>query len=120
MKISILLVVVFLARSTPIVANDPCKQIVEVLSTKMDIFYFKLCKVYTGGLVQVYSQEGDLLASHQLEGNKAVVDFYFEKAGTYVIKINVEGKEEKFDYVKLAPPPLTVADLDYHVVITEQ
>jgi hypothetical protein len=120
MRISILLIVTLLLSYSVKASNDPCEKAVEILSTKMDIFYFKLCKDYMGAIVEVHTADSVVLVSKEIAGNKAVVDFYFEKAGKYLIKIKVAGKEETFEYEKLAPPPLAVAHLDYHVVITEQ
>ncbi len=120
MRISILLIVTLLLSCSVKAYDDPCEKAVEVLSTKMDIFYFKLCKDYMGAIVEVHTQDSVVLASKEIVGNKAVVDFYFEKQGKYLIKVKVAGKEETFEYEKVAPPPLAVAHLDYHVVITEQ
>lgn len=120
MRISILLTVTLLVSFSLKASDDPCEKAVEILSTKMDIFYFKLCKDYMGAVIEVQNQDSVLVASKEIEGNKALIDFYFEREGKYVITVKVEGKEEKFEYEKLAPPPLAVAHLDYHVVITEQ
>lgn len=120
MRSSILLIVTLLITNPVKASVDPCENAVEILSTKMDIFYFKLCKDYVGAIVEVHTSDSVVLVSKEIIGNKALVDFYFEKAGRYLIKVKVEGKEESFVYEKLTPPPLAVAHLDYHVVIAEQ
>jgi hypothetical protein len=120
MRFSIILIVTLLLSISARATDDPCEKAVEILSTKMDIFYFKLCKDYMGAIVEVHTQDSVLLVSKEITGNKALIDFYFEKQGKFLIKIKVQGKEESFEYVKEAPPPLAVAHLDYHVVITEQ
>jgi hypothetical protein len=120
MRISILLIVTLLLSFSVKASGDPCENAVEILSTKMDTFYFKLCKDYVGAIVEVQNADSVVLVSKEIVGNKAIVDFYFERPGKYRIKIKVAGKEETFEFEKLAPPPLAVADLDYHVVITEQ
>jgi hypothetical protein len=120
MRISIPLIFTLLLFHSAQASHDPCEKAVEILSTKMDIFYFKLCKDYIGAVVEVQNQDSVVLVSKEIVGNKALIDFYFERQGKYLIKVKVAGKEETYEYEKLAPPPLAVADLDYHVVITEQ
>jgi hypothetical protein len=120
MRIAILFIVIVLVSHSVKASQDPCEKAVEILSTKMDIFYFKLCKDYMGAVVEVQNQDSVVLVSKEIIGNKALVDFYFERQGKYLVKVKVAGKEETYEYEKLAPPPLAVADLDYHVVITEQ
>jgi hypothetical protein len=133
MRPAILLIVTFLIYSFAHGSGDPCKTPVTVLSSKMDTFYFKLCKDHMGALVEVFSGDSVLLISSTIASNKAIIDFYFEKPGKYVIKITPNqgeeeiegqeetvGKEETFEYVKVTPPPLAVAHIDYHLVITEQ
>jgi hypothetical protein len=127
MKLSLLLIPIIFCSfynvtppTSSIVTEDPCDEFVTLLSQKMDICYFKLCKDHTGSLVEVYSGTDSLLISNRVQSTKFLVDFYFEKPDKYTIKIKYEGLEKKFSYEKLTPPPLAVAHVDYHIVITEQ
>jgi len=100
---------------------DPCKEgPVSVLSRKMDIFYFKVCKDFIGARIEIYSPDGELLVADEITHPKALVDFYFEKPGDYTIKFVKDDEEESFTYSKLTPPPLVVADFDYQIVISQQ
>src|SRR5688572_13296934 len=103
MRISIPLIFTLLLIHSVQAFHEPCEKAVEILSTKMDIFYFKLCKDYMGAVIEVQNQDSVVLASKEISGNKALVDFYFERQGKYLIRVKVAGKEETYEYEKLAP-----------------
>ena len=84
--------------------NNP-QQLVRVLSVKRDIFYFKICQSFIGGTVEVYSETGQLIFSDKLTNHKAIVDFYFQDAGLYEIRIKKGDHEVSFGYNKSTPRP---------------
>ena len=101
--------------------TDPCKnEPVSVLSRKRDIFYFKLCKEFIGARIEVFSPEGELLATDEITHQKALIDFFFEKPGDYKIVFKKNEEEKTFTYSKLNPEPLVVSDVDDQLVISQQ
>ena len=84
--------------------NNP-QQMVRVLSVKRDIFYFKIGRSFIGGKLEVYSENGELIFSDKLTSHKAIVDFYFQDAGLYEIKIKKNDQEVSFGYTKSTPKP---------------
>jgi hypothetical protein len=120
MNVLTLIISVFISLSSTQQSDDCKDNEVSILSKKRDIFYFKLCKYFLGARVEVYDPEGKIIATEEITANKALIDFYFEKPGKYAIKFKKGNEQKDFTYNKLTPPPLTVADVDYHVVISQQ
>ena len=120
MKIlNLVLCIVFLNSSGFI--SDPCKTApISVLSRKRDIFYFKVCKEFIGACIEVFSPEGELLASDEITHQKALVDFFFEKPGDYKIVFKKNEEEKIFTYSKLNPEPVVLADVENQLVISQQ
>src|SRR6478609_4425208 len=73
---------------------------VVVLSTSHDIFYFKICKTMIGGTVEVYSPEGKVVGTQNLDDRKLIIDFFDMAPGDYTIKVKKENTEETFTYHK--------------------
>lgn len=73
---------------------------VRVLSTKSDIFYFKVDKDLIDATIEVYNEKGEKLISDSVKRRKTIIDFYNEEAGHFTIKIVKGNMEEQFDYVK--------------------
>ncbi|HEY5823778.1 MAG TPA: hypothetical protein VIT44_05410, partial [Cyclobacteriaceae bacterium] len=63
---------------------------VVVLSTSHDIFYFKICKAMIGGKVEVYSPEGEVVGTQNLDNRKLIIDFFDMAPGDYTIKVKKE------------------------------
>lgn len=74
---------------------------VTVLSTKSDIFYFKVDKTFLGAVVEVYTQDGEKIFAEIVVNRTAIVDFKLGNPGTYTIRLKKDGKEENFNYIKI-------------------
>jgi len=84
-------------------AGNP--QSVRVLSVKRDIFYFKVHQSFIGGTVEVYGEDGKLIFADKIHNHKAIIDFYFQDAGLYEIRIKKNDREVSFGYSKETPKP---------------
>lgn len=78
---------------------------VHVLSTRLNIFYFKVHKKLIGAEVEVYDTHGVKLISQKITYRKILVDFHYEEAGEYFIKIKQGQLQEEFDFIKTELPP---------------
>jgi hypothetical protein len=85
---------------------------VSVISTKRDVFYFKVNKVLVGSTLEVYSSTGEMIFTAKVCHRKAIVDFYLENAGTYSIKLKKGDKVEEFTYVKESASPLVSVGME--------
>jgi hypothetical protein len=63
-------------------------------------FVFKTDKKFVGAIVQVVFENGDVIASKQLEKRKLVIDFNDVKPGAYTIRITKGKRVEEFYYEK--------------------
>lgn len=89
----------------PVLAAKSHREVM-VLSTKRDVFYFKMCPSFRGATVEVTAADGHVVFSGKMSHLRGMLDFYYEQPGRYVITIgNGAGKIEKFDYVKSSPSP---------------
>jgi len=71
---------------------------VVILGRSHDIFYFKIGKAMVGGTVEVYSPEGNVIGTQNLDNRKLIIDFFDMAPGYYTIKVKKEGTEETFTY----------------------
>lgn len=71
---------------------------VIVLGRSHDIFYFKICKAMVGGVVEVYSPQGNVIETQNLDNRKLIIDFFDMAPGDYTIKVKKDGTEEVFTY----------------------
>jgi hypothetical protein len=76
---------------------------VKVLSTKRDIFYFKVDKEFLGATLEVFDQEGNKVIEQKIEKRKVLVDFYYDQPGEYEIKVSYGPMERSFIYEKAGP-----------------
>lgn len=83
---------------------------VRIISTKTDIFYFKVDRSFTGAVIEVYSPEGDLIVKDTLTHHRAIIDFYFENPGRYFIKIRKGDREADFTFEKTDAYPIVVVE----------
>jgi hypothetical protein len=72
---------------------------VHVISTKTDIFYFRVDKSFMGAIIEVYSQ-GNLIRTDTVMHRRNILDFYLDDPGTYQIRIKKDGGEAIFQYEK--------------------
>jgi hypothetical protein len=116
MKTLKLLVCLFCLCS-PAFAGDNPNPNVSVLSKKRDIFYFKVRQSFIGARIDVRDNDGHIIATEEVRQKKSIVDFYFEKPGTFTITITKGDKQETFQYNKTTPSPFVEVAPDYHVTI---
>lgn len=90
---------------------------VKVLSTKREIFYFKVAKELIGARVEVFDLKGNKLAVDSIARKRVIIDFYYDQPGTYTIKITKGEVLESFNYIKQQPSHAERFDGDYIVVV---
>src|SRR6187401_2336457 len=76
---------------------------VKVLSTKRDIFYFKIEKELIGSTLEVFDKHGTKVIEQRIDKRKVLVDFYYDQPGTYSIRISNGTQEQLFSYEKVEP-----------------
>jgi hypothetical protein len=91
-----LLAICLAASADKIKAKSP----VHVVSSRMDVFYFKVDKEFIGAELEIYSQDGVKLFTQTVDHRKVLVDFYFENAGKFVILIKKGDFHAEFNFVK--------------------
>jgi hypothetical protein len=115
---TLVLFVALIAGSQLVQAKDKTCSRIEVLSIKRDIFYFKATEDFTGATIEVYAAD-TLIFTNPLAHRKTLLDFYFEKPGTYTIKITKGSTVEEFTYQKQSPSPYAESDPDHHIEIAK-
>jgi hypothetical protein len=81
------------------------KDPVRVVSSRMDVFYFKLDKKFVGADLEIYSQDGVKILSQKIVRRKVLVDFYYENKGRYVIHLQKGEVVKEFDFIKAEACP---------------
>ena len=76
---------------------------VKVISTKREIFYFKVDKDFVGALVEVFDKQGNKVIEQHIEKRKVIVDFFYDQPGVYTIRVSNGNDEQIFTYEKLGP-----------------
>lgn len=112
--IAVLLVANLAAFGTPKTSSVP----VSVISSKRDIFYFKVDKTFLGAIIEVKNSDGAIILSDTVTSHKAILDFYLENAGTFMIEIRKDGETIGFEYLKSDPLPAWCSDKDRSVTLT--
>lgn len=69
--------------------------------SKKDLFVLTTSKSMRGARVQVFHENGDLVAAQKLRRRKMIIDFCDVCDGRYtVVVVSNDGHTERFDYVK--------------------
>lgn len=110
MKKAILVIMLLVGAIGSYASGQKCH--VSVLSTKRDIFYFKVDKTMVGSTVEVFSSEGEMIFSGKVTRHRAMIDFYLENPGTYTIKLKKEELSTEFFYVKSSSSPLRPVEIE--------
>ncbi len=102
MKKLIALAILTLTFSTGIsfAGAKPRKEEVVVLSTKREMFYFKVKKSFLGATIEVYDSSNKKTGSELVFAKRMLLDFYYMPADTYVIKIKKGDQLLEFQYTK--------------------
>jgi hypothetical protein len=74
------------------------KQDYKVLSTKNQTLYFKVNKLFVGGVVEVYNENEVLMESEDLSNPLTMIYFDEMPVGRYIIKIKKDGKFTEIKY----------------------
>lgn len=82
-------------------SKDP----IHVLSTRMDVLYFKVDKEFIGGEIEIYSQDGIKLLSQKVVRRKVLIDFYYENPGKYIVHFSKGEVQKDVNFVKNEPCP---------------
>jgi hypothetical protein len=91
---------------------------VKVLSTKRDIFYFKVDKEMVGAMLEVFDKHGTKVIEQRIDKRKVLVDFYYDQPGKYSIRISRGEVERLFEYEKVGPSHAERFSGDF-VLVTE-
>jgi hypothetical protein len=91
---------------------------VKVLSTKRDIFYFKVDKALLGSTLEVFDKNGTKVIEQKIARRKVIVDFYYDQPGKYSIRISNGTQEQLFTYEKIGPSHAERFSGDF-VLVTE-
>jgi len=73
---------------------------VKVVSTNMDVVYFKVSCDMIGASMVIYDQTGKMIHTEKVTDKKVLVDFYAEPSGAYTIHVQKDGKDEVISYKK--------------------
>jgi hypothetical protein len=92
----LVLIVVFVASIRSAAAAT--EEAVKVLSTSRYVFYFKVEKELVGGTVEIWTEQNELVQSEKIVRPRTLLDFFYLKPGTYIVKIKKDDKEYTFEY----------------------
>ena len=79
------------------------KSSVHLVSTRMDVFYFKIDKQFIGADLEIYSQDGVKIFTQRVDRRKIIIDFYFENPGKFIIMFKKGDHHEEFNFIKTEP-----------------
>lgn len=80
---------------------SPTNQVQVKEKSKKDLFVLTTSKSMRGARVQVFHENGDLVAAQKLRRRKMIIDFCDVCDGRYtVVVVSNDGHTERFDYVK--------------------
>lgn len=116
---TLIAVLIFVSASTALAKTQTHRE-VEVLSTRLDIFYFKVCKTFIGATIEIYDENGNQIMNEAINAQKSIVDFYNESAGHYTIVIKKGKQVEEFSYYKATPSPYADENINHRLIITSK
>lgn len=73
---------------------------VKVLSTKLDVVYFKVSCSLIGATMEVRDNTGKVIFTEKVTDRKVLVDFFAEPSGNYSIHLVKDGVDEAINYNK--------------------
>jgi hypothetical protein len=92
---------------------------VKVISTRMDVVYFKVSCDMIGASMEVYDADGKMIHSEKVTDKKVLVDFYAEPSGSYTIHLKKNGNDEAITYNKETVSHAERASANYLMVTQE-
>jgi len=97
---TLITVVVALAIITSAQAAKPEEAIIIGQSKHKSLFVFKTQKKFLGATVEVYTSEGELLTTQNLQKRKMIIDFGSVTNDTYTIRVVKGNSIREYQYLK--------------------
>ena len=101
------LLIVTILTLSPFVASSNVSP-VRVISTKSNMFYFRVDRSFVGAVIEVLDAEGKLVLADTVAHHKAIIDFYYENPGVYSIKMKKDDRVWTFTFEKTDSYPVMV------------
>lgn len=90
--------------SIPSLASKRSTVPVSVISSKRDIFYFKVDRTFVGAVINVKDSSGKVVFTDTVMRHKAIVDFFLSTPDTYTIQLIKDSQTMEFIYNKKGDP----------------
>lgn len=100
-KIIFLAGILILVLITASYAKPKPKSELTIISMKQHVVYFKVNKIFIGGLVEVYDKDKNCLEADSLPHTHTMVYFDEFPAGHYTIKVRNGKKSTQFEYINI-------------------
>lgn len=100
MKTLITIVVALVLLTGSAQAADPGESIIISNSKNKSVFVLKTEKKYVGATVEIYTSNGDLVTSQNLQKRKMVIDFGSVLKDTYTIRVVKGNAHREYRYIK--------------------
>jgi hypothetical protein len=97
-KINLTILFLSLVLSAAFAENGEKKEQVKVLSTKREIFYFKVEKKLIGATVEILDENQQVVKTEQIVNKKTIIDFFFLEDGNYTVSIKKDCEQFNFKY----------------------
>jgi hypothetical protein len=75
------------------------KNPVSIVSTSSSVLYLKFQKSMLGATIEVTDEKGNVVFSQVVNNKKVLIDFYYNEAGKYKVKIAKGDNLETFSYI---------------------
>ena len=118
MKTFICVILLLILSNNVSIASNPPKisHHVHIISTSLDVFYFKIDHHYIGALVEIYNADSVMIWTHKMKHRKIIIDFFEVPAGDYVIKFTKHDKTEEFPFRKTSSHEDIKNEITFHEV----
>lgn len=87
-------------------AENPMLMGVNLIAAKKSIMYFKFDRELEGAEVEVYNQQGEIIAHHTLHKHKLIIDFIDAEPGNYTVVVIKNNKFRAFHYTQVNTHPI--------------
>ena len=93
---------------------------IHILADKMSVFYFRVDKALLGAVLEVTDSNGTVLISQTITNRKVLVDFFYESAGNYTIKITKDDFQKEFSLAKKEGLPFIQTEVKEEILVVQQ
>jgi len=100
MKTLITLVVALVLLTGNAYSADPGKSTIISTAKNTSVFVLKTEKKYVGATVEIYSSNGDLVTSQNIQKRKMIIDFGSVLQDTYTIRVVKGSDQREYSYIK--------------------